>query len=243
MNLWRMAQKGAVPLFPYHGGAIIPGLGGLHPGLYHLGLLARVKSAGVRVIGNTRVDRIVKLGKNFEVYTTRGRVVAKEVLVATNGYTGKQTPWLQRRLIPFRGFMIATEQLPEDLLQNIFPQIRTNLDYNNNLVAIRRAPDSPRVLFLGLTGTMTDNMTAMVPRLHAKMVETVPALSSAKIDRTWNGFCAGTFDLYPHIGVHDGVHYAMGYCFAGLPMGTYLGRKAALRILGDAESESVFARR
>ena len=33
----------------------------------------------------------------------------------------------------------------------------------------------------------------------------------------------------------------MGYCFAGLPMGTYLGRKVALRILVDAEGESVFA--
>ena len=33
----------------------------------------------------------------------------------------------------------------------------------------------------------------------------------------------------------------MGFCFAGLPMGTYLGQKAARAILGDEEgAESVF---
>lgn len=225
------------------GGAVIPSLGGLHPGLYHLGLLERVKNSGATVVGNTRVDRIVNRGDTFEVTTERGRVTAKDVFVATNGYTGKETPWLHRRLIPFRGFMIATEELPEDLLQRVFPKSHTNHDYNNNLVYFRRAPDSPRVLFGGLTGTMTDNLRAMVPRLHAKLVETAPALSAAKVSRAWNGFCAGTFDLYPHIGLHDGVRYAMGYCFAGLPMGTYLGHKAARQILGDPEGKTVFSER
>ena len=224
------------------GGAVIPSLGGLHPGLYHLGLLERAKNAGATVVGNTRVDRIVNRGDTFEVTTERGRVVAKDVFVATNGYTGKQTPWLHRRLIPFRGFMIATEELPEDLLQRVFPKSQTNHDYNNNLVYFRRAPDSPRVLFGGLTGTMTDNLRAMVPRLHAKLVETEPALSEAKVSRAWNGFCAGTFDLYPHIGLHDGVRYAMGYCFAGLPMGTYLGGKAARQILGEPDGKTVFSK-
>ena len=29
-----------------------------------------------------------------------GTVTARHVIVATNGYTGKATPWLQRRVIP-----------------------------------------------------------------------------------------------------------------------------------------------
>jgi glycine/D-amino acid oxidase-like deaminating enzyme len=41
--------------------------------------------------------------------------------------------------------------------------------------------------------------------------------------------------MYPHVGAHDGIHYAMGYCFVGIPLGTHLGRKAALRILGRVE--------
>jgi glycine/D-amino acid oxidase-like deaminating enzyme len=59
----------------------------------------------------------------------------------------------------------------------------------------------------------------------------------------WTGRCAGSFDLYPHIGCREGIHYAVGYCFAGLPMGTWFGRKVAERILGAKSAPSVFADR
>ena len=38
---------------------------------------------------------------------------ARDVVVATNGYTGRLTPWLQRRVIPIGSYIIATEPLPE----------------------------------------------------------------------------------------------------------------------------------
>lgn len=44
----------------------------------------------------------------------------------------------------------------------------------------------------------------------------------------------------PHIGVQDGIHYAVGYNFAGVPMGTYFGVKMAQKILGMKEGYSVF---
>ena len=45
-----------------------------------------------------------------------------------------------------------------------------------------------------------------------------------------------SFDWLPHTGTHDGVHYAMGWCATGVPMGTYLGHQTALRIVGDPAS-------
>jgi hypothetical protein len=41
----------------------------------------------------------------------------------------------------------------------------------------------------------------------------------------------------------DGIRHAMGYCFAGLPAGTYFGHKAALGILGSREALTAFDRR
>ena len=58
----------------------------------------------------------------------------------------------------------------------------------------------------------------------------------------WTGRCSGTFDINPRIGVQDGVHFAGGYCFAGVPMGTLFGQKLARRILGQKGGESVFDR-
>ena len=227
----------------YHGGGLLPGLGGLHPGLYHLGLLERVRSAGARVLGHTPVSVGRRESDHFVLSTARGELRARDVVVATNGYTGRATPWLQRRAVPFRGFMIATEELPEEALARILPKGRTMHDFNNNLAYLRRAPDSPRLLFGGLTGTMTDDLRMMAGRLHAKLCSNLPDLAGVRISRAWNGYCAGTFDLFPHLGTQDGVHYALGYCFAGVPMGTYLGHKLGLRVLGAPEAQTIFADR
>lgn len=227
----------------YHGGAVIPDLASLHPGLYHLGLLDRVLAAGAAVHGHTAVTGIDGGEGAFAVTTGRGIVRARDVVLATNGYTRGATPWLRRRAIPFRGFMIATDVIPEDQLARILPNARTVHDFNNNLVYLRRAPDAPRLLLGGLTGTMTDDLTVMARRLHARLCTILPDMAGVKLSRAWNGFGAGTFDLYPHIGTHNGMHYALGYCFAGVPMGTYLGHKMALRLLGDPAAETVFAGR
>ncbi len=42
----------------YDGGAVIPDLGSLHPGLYHRGLMARALAAGVAIFGNCEVTAV-----------------------------------------------------------------------------------------------------------------------------------------------------------------------------------------
>jgi len=223
------------------GGAVVPQLASIHPGLYQLGLLDRVSKAGAKVVDQTPVTAIARAGEGFDVTTTRGTCRAGDVIVATNGYTGKESPWQRRRLISFRGFMIATEELDEDRFKRLMPKDRVIHDFNNNLIFMRRAPDARRILFGGLTGTMTDDLTGMARRLRAKLATVFPDLADVRISRSWSGYCAGTFDLFPHIGTREGVHYALGYCFAGLPMGTYLGRKAAFKVLGDRRADTIFA--
>ena len=90
---------------------------------------------------------------------------------------------------------------------------------------------------------MTDDLAVMGARLHARLVATFPELEGVRLSRAWSGYCAGTFDLWPHVGVDDGIHYAMGYCYAGLPMGTWLGYKVAAHILGRNDRHTAFAQR
>ena len=116
--------------------------------------------------------------------------------------------------------------------------------FDINLVYLRRAPDSNRILFGGRTGTMSDDGRKIAQTIHARLQQALPEMENVKVSRAWNGFGAGTFDLYPHLGTHDGMHYAMGYCFAGVPMGTYLGAKMAMRVLErHEEARTVFADR
>ena len=81
----------------------------------------------------------------------------------------------------------------------------------------------------------------MARTLRGDLQRMLPGLGDVKLSNVWTGRCAGTFDLYPHVGNHGRIHYALGYCFAGMPMGTYLGQKVARKILGqEKEAASVY---
>jgi glycine/D-amino acid oxidase-like deaminating enzyme len=52
------------------------------------------------------------------------------------------------------------------------------------------------------------------------------------------GLVAYTFDELAHIGRHDGLHYAMGYCGSGVSMAAYLGTRVGQQLLGLAEGRT-----
>jgi len=240
----RAAVRGEIASDLYCGAAVIPDLGSIHPGLYHRGLLDRARAAGAVLIGRTPVLRIAAAaGGGFDVATPLGTARARDVLVATNGYTGNVLPWLQRRLIPFDAYMIATEPLAPALMNRLLPTDRTYIDHVHDIISMRRSPDGTRVLFLWRTGTRPTGARDKGAQLWRDAARIVPEIASLKITHSWTGRCAATFDLWPHIVRRDGVHFAGGYCFAGVPMGTYLGTKVAHRILGSKAGDTIFAER
>ena len=242
--LSRKAVRDEIASDLYCGGALIPDLAAIHPGLYHRGLLDRARAAGAELIGGTRVERIVRLdGGGFDLSTPQGTTRARDVLVATNGYTDGLLPWLQRRLIPFDAYMIATEPLRPALMTRLLPTDRTYIDHVFDVVSIRRSPDGTRILFLWRTGTRQTGARAKGAQLLQDLVQIVPEAAGLKLTHSWTGRCALTRDLWPHVATHDGIHFAGGYCFAGVPMGTYLGQKAAHRILGSSEGKTIFGDR
>jgi glycine/D-amino acid oxidase-like deaminating enzyme len=224
----------------YCGGAIIPDHGAFHPGLYHQGLLDRALSAGVEVHARTPVTGIRRESDGFTVESSRGAATARDVLVAANGYIDKAVPWLRRRLVPFHGHMVATEPLAREHIERILPRARTVIEFHHNVFFLRRTPDGDRLLFGGYTGGPVSSLKDMATRLHAALLRIMPDLAGVRLSHAWTGKCAGTFDLYPHIGVHDGIHFALGYCFAGVPMGSWMGMKAALKIMGSKDAGTSF---
>jgi len=224
----------------FHGGAMIPEMGAIHPALYVNGLIAAVERAGAGLYDRAAVTSIAREAGGFLVATSRGAVRAKEVAIATNGYTGAATPWLRRRLIPFNGFMVATDVVPRALLDRVAPSDRTYHDWNNNLTYWRRAPDQDRLLLGWRTGSPTRDLKVKARRLKGRMDQILPDLKGTKLAHVWTGQCAATFDLWPHIGSHDGMHYGAGYCFAGVPMGSWFGYKLAQRILRANDAGTAF---
>jgi glycine/D-amino acid oxidase-like deaminating enzyme len=225
----------------YHGGQTRPDIAGLHPGLLHRGLLERVKAAGVTVIAQTPVAGIRRDGGGFQLATARGGLRAGEVVVATNGYTGPATPWLRRRVIPIPSQIIATEPLPKETLDRLMPKRRMCGDTRNLYNYYRPSPDGTRIIFGGRRGADTDDPRKKCTHLLGNLVEIFPELGGVKLSHSWWGYTGYSFDFLPHLAVHDGIHYATAFCGSGVVWAPWIGRKAALSILGDSESETVFA--
>ena len=224
----------------YHGGQILRGNGTIHAGLYHAGLLERAARDGARIVGHCPVQAIERERGGFRVATPRGTVRAGHVIVATNGYTPKAAQWLRRRVVPVDAFMIATEPLPAERIESIAPAGRPMVEHRNSPCWVRPNEDGTRILFGGLSAEPPFALEHKALTLRDAMVRIVPALEGVKISHCWTGKTAFTFDMLPHTGDHEGVEYALGWCGSGVPMGTYLGHKTALRVLGDPDAESVF---
>lgn len=230
----RAEQAGELVTQRYVGGAVIPEHKTVHPGLFHNGLAERVREAGAAIHSGTTVRSMVRDGKGWRIATDRGDLRADHLVTATNGYTGKATPWLRRRVVPIRAYIIATEPLDPAVLANILPSRRGFHDCAHEMQYARISPDGSRLIYGAMTGEAHDDLKTVAQALHAKMLALFPQLGPVRLSHVWTGQCAGTFDYFPHRGSHDGMHYAMGYCFgAGMPFGTWLGDAIARGILGE----------
>ncbi len=235
----RAEQHHEVGTDAYHGGIVLGDVCAVDPARLTAELLARALGAGATVAARTPVTGVAREGAGFKVETGRGAIAAGAVVIASNGYTGPATPYFRRRLVPILSSMIATEPLAPELLRPLNPKARMIIDSAKLSFYSRLSPDGARFLFGG-TGKPEAEPRAIAAMLRRQMVSLYPELEGARISHVWNGQIGYTFDHLPHLGVHDGIHYALGYCGGGLTMGSYLGHKIARRILGAKDAATVF---
>lgn len=226
----------------YYGGMMLHDHGGLHPGKYLNGLLNAAARAGAKVLGETPVTRVTRQGDGFLVETTRGVVKAAQVLMATNGYTSPDFPHLKRRMIPVSSFLIASEELSPELVDDIMPGRRMYVETRHRHCYFRLSPDEKRFVLGGRAGMSKIPQGRATRVLSGLMRQIFPQLSTTKITHSWTGHTGFTFSFLPHIGQFDGIWHAMGYSGSGNAMASYLGHKAALNMLGDKAGETAFTK-
>ncbi len=219
----------------FHGGVYYPIDGGLHPAKYHAGLLRVVTDAGAIFAPQTAVTKLERTANGFLVSTKRGDVRASQVAICTNGYTGNATPWFRRRLLPIRSAMIATEPLSAELMDKLMPTRRMYGDSRRVFAYYRPSPDGERILFGGRAAGPGDRPEKNARDLRKMLLDVFPALEKTRITHSWSGFVAYTFDHSPHLGEHDGLYYAIGYCGSGVARGSFFGTKLAHKMLGNEE--------
>lgn len=236
----RAEQHREIGTDAYHGGIVLKQHAVLDPGRYHAGLVARVREAGAQMAENCPALAIQRDGSGFAVTTPRGTIAARDVVIATNGYTGTVTRWLRRRVIPIGSYVIATEPMPREVMSGVIPQNRIVSDSRRVVYYYRLSPDGTRMVFGGRVSHAETNPRTSGPLLHAEMARLFPQLAGTRISHSWMGFVAYTFDTLAHTGSHDGMHYAMGYCGSGVSMASYLGMRTGQKVLGLGEGRTGF---
>ena len=234
----RADQRSELGTDVYHGGVVFPRHASLNPGRYHRGLLEAARRSGVQAVGDCEVTHIKRVGEGFEVTTARGVVRARDVIAATNGYSGTLLPWLRRRIIPIGSYVIATEPLPRDLVDRLFPKDRIASDTCKVVYYFRASSDRTRIVFGGRVSANETDPAISGPRLYRDMCRIFPELRDYRIAHSWMGTVAYSFDELAHTGVHDGIHYAMGYCGSGVSMASYLGMRLGQKVLGLKEGRT-----
>lgn len=231
-------QLGELGSTRYFGGALSPSYAAVQPAKLHAGLLRVAEGLGVTVQGNREVTGLRRDRAGFTVQVGSATIAARQVLIATNGYTGPLTPWLRRRVIPIGSYMLATDPLPPEVAARLIPKGRMVVDTRKVVIYFRLSPDGRRMVFGGRAALAEKDPMRSLPRLYQMMLDVFPDLQGTPVSHAWNGFVAYTFDTLPHIGVQDGLHYAMGYCGSGVSLSLYYGMKAGQRILGRSEGTS-----
>jgi len=217
----------------YHGGLVDETSAGLNPAQYTLGLAKAAESCGAGLFAKTRVTGIGRTSAGFRLLTQRGEIIASQILVTSGGYTGPATPQLQRRIIPIGSYIIATRPLAESQARELIPQRRMVFDYRHFLNYYRLSSDN-RMVFGGRAAFFPETASTIrrsAEILRKEMTHVFPQLKDTEVEYAWGGTLDFAFDLMPHAGELEGIHYALGFAGHGVALGTHLGMKMADAIL------------
>ncbi|MBW7885052.1 MAG: FAD-binding oxidoreductase [Caldilineaceae bacterium] len=224
----------------YYGGLVDRNSAGLHPAKYVFGLARAAARRGALLVEHVAVTGLRRQAGGFQVMTRRGLLQAKEVLLATNGYTTNLVPAARRGIFPVGSYIIVTEPLPPALQEELSPRRRMFFDSKHFLNYFRLTPDG-RMLFGGRHNLSTNlDLLESAHMMRRRMGEVFPQLVNVPVTHTWTGKLGVTFDLMPHIGRVEGIHYAYGYAGHGVSIAGLLGKEVAELLAGQRQT-SLFA--
>jgi glycine/D-amino acid oxidase-like deaminating enzyme len=231
----------------YYGGLMDESSAGLNPAQYVMGLAQAARGAGACLCDHARVNNIAPEvtngGRQFRISTSRGSLLAREVLLATGAYTTSATPALRKKVIPIGSYIIATEILPVDLVRELSPRNRMIYDSRHFLHYYRLTPDN-RLLFGGRAAFFPESASTVrqsAALLRRGMIQVYPQLRDTKVEFVWGGTLDFAFDVMPHAGAIQGMHFALGFAGHGVAAATWMGAKLAGVICGDS-NDNPFSR-
>lgn len=222
---------------------------GLHPYAYVTGLARAAQTAGVRLHGDSRVTRITPQAGRWRLDTATASVVAKQVLVASNGYSNENlVPWMARRILPAISNVMVTRPLTRQELE-AQGWTRHLMAYDTRFLLhyFRLLPDN-RMMYGARGGLSFDpvSVAQFAQKARAEFDLTFPHFKQAETEFSWNGLVCMTATRAPFIGpapAQKGLWLALGWHGNGVAAASEGGRCAARAMMGNTQAVPALARR
>jgi gamma-glutamylputrescine oxidase len=232
----------------YKSGVYTPSAFHFHP-LNFMRLLAQdALNAGATIVETAPVTRIDNTKHGFDI-TIAGnptQIKARNVITATGGYMGHETPFSRKHFLPIRTYIGVTDPMPEILDEHIrchwaIADTRRAGNY------YRRLPDGRLLWGMAITafGTLdTTRIRAMILHdIKAMYPIMVAQMQSAQIgiDFAWAGNMAYARHYMPIVGAIGQNHYSLaGFGGHGMNTAPAAARALAAHILGDHDALQAF---
>lgn len=222
-------------------GALLDLEGGhLHPLNYLLGLASAAVKAGVKIFENSAA---LSFDENLKmvISTEKGSITADKLVLAGNAYLSNIKTGAQKRILPVKSSILATEPLGQERAQGIMATKACVADTYYDLDYFKMTPDT-RLVYGGQDISFGRN-DLQNNSIRRNMLKTFPALSDVKIDYYWSGLLAVTRNRLPDVGrIGHNLYYAHGYSGQGVPLSAVVSEILAEAICGEMQGVDVFGR-
>lgn len=217
----------------YHGGLLDSRGGHVHPLNLALGLANAAELSGARLHENSRVVRLRPAAARLLVETQRGKVLAKNVVLACGAQSGKLLESVERRTSALTAFAAATAPLTAAEAAGLVKDGLAVCDTRMAVNYFRMSPDN-RLLFGGGERYRLDPDEDPAEVVRPRLEAVFPQLEGVALDYAWSGLVTVTSSRMPAVGRVGNLFYADGYSGQGVALSNLMGKILCEAITGDA---------
>jgi gamma-glutamylputrescine oxidase len=224
----------------YMGGFVCYRDGHLHPLNLCIGEARAAHGIGVQIFEQSPVTGI-EHGVRPKVHTESGCVEADAVVLAGNAYSQLEPKHLSNLVFPAGSYIIGTEPLSEELVNEINPLDLAVCDLNEVVDYYRLSADK-RLLYGGRCNYSGRDPTSIKASIRPRMLKIYPQLKDVQIDFEWGGKIGIVLNRIPALGrINKNVYYCHGYSGHGVNATHVMGELVADAIAGTMEKFDLFA--
>ncbi len=213
------------------------------PAKINRAVIGEAERLGARVYTGTEVTALVEQPDGrLRVESSRGAILTRRVVLATNAWTPLLAGYLQGRIRPVRGQMLVTEPAPR--------AFRRGMSTNHGYEYWSQRHDG-RIILGGARWAVPDRdegyyAEEVNPTIQAALArflfETFPSLAGTAIATRWAGIMGFSRDGYPFIGPlpgRPGIWVVAGFTGHGGPYSAIAGRTIAELLTRGRSDEPV----